>query len=123
VAGNGSSLNGAAGGIPARLPGSTRRKLYQGMDSLENELKALIVSELNLQDVTPDEIKTDDPLFGEGLGLDSIDALELAMAVHKTYGVTIDPDDAEQRSVMGSVAALAEYVRSQLKNSPPLHDV
>lgn len=77
---------------------------------LERELAEMIVRELNLEDVIPEQIGVDEPLFGQGLGLDSIDALELAMAVQRTYGVRIDPDDAEQRRVMESVRKLAAYV-------------
>ena len=51
------------------------------MNNLENEVKALIIEALNLEDMTPEDIETDAPLFGEGLGLDSIDALELGLAV------------------------------------------
>ena len=53
------------------------------MNNLENEVKALIIEALNLEDMTPEDIETDAPLFGEGLGLDSIDALELGLAVKK----------------------------------------
>lgn len=55
------------------------------------ELKALVISELNLEDLTPDDIDEAAPLFGEGLGLDSIDALELAIVLDKRYGVKISP--------------------------------
>lgn len=58
------------------------------MNNLENEVKALIIEALNLEDMTPDDIETDAPLFGEGLGLDSIDALELGLAVKKRFGVS-----------------------------------
>ena len=55
------------------------------MNNLENEVKALIIEALNLEDMTPEDIETDAPLFGEGLGLDSIDALELGLAVKKRW--------------------------------------
>jgi acyl carrier protein len=80
---------------------------------LEEELKRLIVAELHLTDVTPEQIDPDAPLFGSGLALDSIDALELAMAIHRTYGVQLDPDKPEQRGVLRSVRSLADYIRSQ----------
>ncbi len=75
---------------------------------LYDEIKSLIISSLNLE-TTPDQIADEGPLFGQGLGLDSIDALELAVAIERTYGVTI-PDEAVGKQVFSSVAALAKYV-------------
>jgi acyl carrier protein len=80
------------------------------MSALENELKQLIISELKLTDVSPDQIEVDAPLFGTGLGLDSIDALELAMAVHRTYGVELDPDKPEEHAALDSVRSLARFI-------------
>ena len=60
--------------------------------SLENELKQLIIDALNLEDVTVDDIEREEPLFDEGLGLDSIDALELGLAIRKRYSVRIDAE-------------------------------
>lgn len=77
---------------------------------LQNELKALIVSALQLEDVRPEEIETDAPLFGEGLGLDSIDALELGLALKKAYGITLTAESEEARTVFHSVATLADYI-------------
>lgn len=82
-------------------------------DDLELELKQLIVEALALDDVTPEEIVTDAPLFVEGLGLDSIDALELALAIHKKYGVRTAPDDERNREIFHSVKSLAEFIRTQ----------
>ena len=82
-------------------------------DDLESQLKHLIVEALSLDDVTPDEIETDAPLFVEGLGLDSIDALELALAIHKKFGVKTAPDDERNRQIFHSVASLAEFVRTE----------
>lgn len=65
---------------------------------------------LNLEDVRPEEIETDAPLFGEGLGLDSIDALELGLALKKAYGITLTAESEEARRVFTSVATLAEYI-------------
>ena len=79
------------------------------MDDLKNDIKDLIISSLNLEDVKADEIVDDAPLFQEGLGLDSIDALELAVAIERKYRVTI-PDEAVGKRVFSSVSALAEYV-------------
>jgi acyl carrier protein len=77
---------------------------------LEAEIKKLIVDALMLDDVTPDEIETDAPLFNEGLGLDSIDALELAIALDKAFGVKIRAEDEGTRAVFRSVATLAAFV-------------
>ena len=80
------------------------------MAELEQEIKELIVEALMLEDVTADEIGTDEPLFVDGLGLDSIDALELAIALEKKYGVTIKASEEEKRKIFSNVAELAKYV-------------
>jgi len=79
------------------------------MNDLKKDIKELIITSLNLGDVTPDQIVDDAPLFQEGLGLDSIDALELAVAIERKYRVTI-PDEAVGKKVFSSVSALAAYV-------------
>ena len=79
-------------------------------ESLHAELKKLIVETLALEDTTPDEIETDAPLFGEGLGLDSIDALEIAMVLEERYGVTLDDDPELNQRVFESVRSLAAFV-------------
>jgi acyl carrier protein len=79
------------------------------MDELKKDIKDLIISSLNLEGVSPDQIVDDAPLFQEGLGLDSIDALELAVALERRYHVTI-PDEAVGKRVFSSVNALAAYV-------------
>jgi acyl carrier protein len=81
-------------------------------DDLVLELKKLIINTLKLEDINPDDIVDDAPLFGEGLGLDSIDALELVVALEKTYGVFI-PDSEVGKKVFRSVNALAEFVKTQ----------
>ncbi|MBY0401410.1 acyl carrier protein [Myxococcota bacterium] len=81
--------------------------------SLEEQLKHLIVDALALEDVEPGEIQTEEPLFVEGLGLDSIDALELALAIQEKFGVATSPDDERNREIFFSVKTLAEFVRSQ----------
>ncbi len=83
------------------------------MSALESELKELIVSSLMLEDVRPEDIDSSAPLFVEGLGLDSIDALELAMAIERKYHVSFDPEDERNREIFASVQSLAAYVRSQ----------
>ena len=80
------------------------------MQALEQEIKELIIAALSLEDVKPQDIETDAPLFVEGLGLDSIDALELGVALQKRYGVTLSADAAETRQHFSSVAALARFV-------------
>lgn len=80
------------------------------MEDLELEIKKLIVQSLNLEGVTPESIDSTAPLFVEGLGLDSIDALELAMALRQKYGVRTSSDDATNRKVFSSVRSLAEFV-------------
>lgn len=79
-------------------------------DAVIARIKELIVSSLDLEDVRAEDIATDDPLFGEGLGLDSIDALELGMAVRKAFGVAFSKDPALNKKVFRSVATLADYV-------------
>ncbi len=80
------------------------------MEALHAELKELIVEALMLDDVTPAEIETDAPLFRDGLGLDSIDALELAIAIHKRFGVKISADDEANKAIFRSVATLCEHI-------------
>ena len=78
--------------------------------ALIEELKSLIIEALNLEDVTPADIETDAPLFNEGLGLDSIDALELGLALKKKYGITIRAESEDNKKHFASVAALADFV-------------
>lgn len=80
-----------------------------GQDALMQELKQLIVDELDLRDRTASDIVDDDPLFGEGLGLDSLDALQLAMAIEERFGVRIPEGDAA-RPIFASVTALASHI-------------
>lgn len=82
------------------------------MSDLEQELKELIIEALDLEDMEPDEIDSSEALFVEGLGLDSIDALELGLALQKKYGVKIDSDAEETRQHFSSVSALAAFVQS-----------
>jgi len=76
---------------------------------LKSEIKALIVRELNLEGRDPSTIEDDAPLFGEGLGLDSLDALQLAMSIEEQFGVRI-PEGDEARPIFRSVSALASFV-------------
>lgn len=81
--------------------------------SLEDQLKDLIVEALALEDVDPAEINTEEALFVEGLGLDSIDALELALAIQEKFGVATSPDDERNRELFYSVKTLAEFIRAE----------
>lgn len=76
---------------------------------LVGELKGLIIDKLKLEDVVPEDIEPGEPLFGGGLGLDSIDALELVVALEKTYGIKI-PDEDVGKEAFASLNALADYV-------------
>ena len=80
---------------------------------LELELKELIIDSLALEDITPDNVDSEAALFVEGLGLDSIDALELAMALEERYGVKIVDDPEENQKIFASVRSLAEFVSDQ----------
>lgn len=82
------------------------------MDSLKLEIRELIIAALDLEDIGPQDINDDQPLFGpEGLGLDSIDALELGVALRKKYALQLDANNAETRQNFRSVNTLAEMVR------------
>ena len=81
------------------------------MEKLHQELKVFIIETMNLEDITPADIAADTLLFAdEGLGLDSIDALELVLALKKTYGVVLEANDEQARQSLRSVAALAALV-------------
>jgi acyl carrier protein len=77
---------------------------------LELELKQLIVDTLKLEDTAAEDIDSSEPLVGDGLGLDSIDILELAMAIHRHYGVKTGSDDSQNREAYASVASLAAFI-------------
>lgn len=86
--------------------------------ALESEIKELIVEALMLDDVTPAEIDSEEALFVEGLGLDSIDALELAIAIDKKYGVKIRAEDESTRSIFANVRSLADHVAAHVEKAP-----
>lgn len=81
------------------------------MDELAEKLKKEIIEELNLEDVKPEDIKDDTPLFGEGLGLDSIDALEIILILERNYGIKIE-NPAKGKEIFHSVKTIADYIRS-----------
>lgn len=79
----------------------------------ESEMAALIVTALNLEDVDAGSIDPDGPLFGTGLGLDSIDALEMSIEIAKRYGVHLRSDDQDNLKIFASLASLSTYVAAQ----------
>ncbi|MDR2119759.1 MAG: phosphopantetheine-binding protein [Tannerella sp.] len=81
------------------------------MDELILKLKEEIIEVLNLEDVAPADIDENAPLFGDGLGLDSIDALELIVLMEKNYGIKLK-DPAQGREIFKSVRILAEYIQA-----------
>ena len=80
------------------------------MEKLLTDIKLLIVNTLELEDIEPSSIGDDEALFGEGLGLDSIDALELGIALQKAYGIEIDEEDEALSEYFKSARSLAEFV-------------
>jgi acyl carrier protein len=82
------------------------------MDDLKRQIKELIISSLELEDISPENIVDSAPLFGDGLGLDSIDALELGVALKKKFGVKFSAENADNKKHFASVDALAAYIES-----------
>ena len=84
------------------------------MNDLEHQIKQLIIDSLGLEDITAADIGSEDPLFGDdGLGLDSVDALELGLAVQKTFGFQLDGEKDNLRDNFANVKTLAEFVRNR----------
>ncbi len=84
------------------------------MEALTEKLKKEIIQVLNLEDIQPEDIDTDAPLFGDGLGLDSIDALELIVMLEKEYGIKIE-DPKEGRKIFTSVRTMADFILANQK--------
>ena len=84
--------------------------------TLKEELKKLIIDVLELEDITPEDINTEEALFIDGLGLDSIDALELGMALKKKYNLKMGTDKEENKKYFYSVKTLADFIRSRQNN-------
>ena len=89
------------------------------MSDIENELKEMIVQTLMLKDVQPQGIDVDAPLFAEGLGLDSIDALELAVEIGRRYKVQIKSDDERNKAIFRSVRTLAAFIAEEKARMEP----
>ena len=87
-------------------------------NDIESKLKEIVVTALDLEDITPADIETEVPLFGEGLGLDSIDALELGMAVKKQFGIPFSSNPADNKKIFYSVKTLADYIMAQRPQTP-----
>lgn len=85
------------------------------MKELVNEIKELIIISLNLEDMKPSDIDENAPLFNDGLGLDSVDALELGLAVQKKYGLVLDSKSANLKEIFFSVSSLAKYIYENRK--------
>ena len=86
------------------------------MQSFEDEIKQLVIDVLQLEDITPLDIDSDAPLFVEGLGLDSIDALELGVAIQKRYGIILSASSEENRRHFASIRALAGMIENNRKH-------
>ena len=83
------------------------------MSELQHEIKNLIIDSLGLEDMSAEDIATDQPLFGDGLGLGSVDALELGLAIQKRFGIKIDAEDKDTRQHFANVANLAAFVSAR----------
>ncbi len=83
------------------------------MSDLHHEIKQLIIDALGLEDISIDDIGNEQTLFGEGLGLDSVDALELGLAIQKKYGIKIDADAKDTRDHFSNVTSLAAFVTAK----------
>jgi acyl carrier protein len=83
------------------------------MTALENEIKLLIIDSLDLEDISPEDIDVNDALFGDGLGLDSIDALELGLAIKKQYNIKLESSSEESRKHFYSVSSLAKFIEQE----------
>lgn len=80
---------------------------------LEEQIKKIIIDSLELEDITLEDIKNEEPLFGDGLGLDSIDALELGMALKKNFNLNLSSNKEENKRYFYSVKTIADFIRTQ----------
>ena len=81
-------------------------------ETLHTEIKQLIIDSLKLEDISVDDIETEAPLFVDGLGLDSIDALELGMAIKQKYGISLTSDNEDNKKYFYSVKTLADFIKA-----------
>lgn len=88
------------------------KDIVDNLESLQGYLKKMIIETLNLEEITPEEIDNDAPLFRDGLGLDSIDALELVVAIEKIFKIIIEDEDVGKRA-FASINALARFVQEE----------
>ena len=79
-------------------------------ENLEKEVAQMIIDCLSLEEITAEEINPEEPLFNEGLGLDSIDALELSVSLSKSYGIELRNNDANNKEIFSSLRSLASYI-------------
>jgi len=86
------------------------KEIIDNLETLQEYLKKMIIETLNLEEITPDQIDNDAPLFRDGLGLDSIDALELVVAIEKIFKIIIEDEDVGKRA-FASINALARFVQ------------
>jgi acyl carrier protein len=85
----------------------------EALSPFELDVARLLVETLHLEHLQPKDLQPEDPLFGEGLGLDSIDALELALAISKAYGFQLRSEDKENRRIFASLRALSQHIAQQ----------
>ncbi len=86
-----------------------------GQTAAQLEIAKLLVEALNLEDIAAEDIAPDESLFGDGLGLDSIDALEIALAISQKYGVQMQAEDEGVRSAFSTLASLTQFVEAHKK--------
>jgi acyl carrier protein len=86
------------------------------MTPLEQEVAEMIIEAVNLEDVEVSDIVPEEPLFGEGLGLDSIDALEISLAISQRYGFQVKSDDENNQQIFSSLRALSQHIEASRQN-------
>jgi acyl carrier protein len=95
------------------VPTGTSTPDPRALSADELELGRLIVNTLNIEDIRPEQIDPEAPLYGEGLGLDSIDVLEMSLAISKAYGVQLRSDDPDNERIFHSLRSLAAHVQAR----------